>query len=134
MSDYVAKICICIHEDDKEAGNQLALLFGLAAADVNTFKAPNFTKGGENYLCTAPLVKQTFINRMGGGDLSYPDHLLDEQGSETVEIDIASAGALLATMDLEGQAEPGKLTARIIDKSDDAIAAFSSMGLTLLGA
>lgn len=56
------RLNFAIPEQYKVEANQLALLLGTDARDINTFTEPQYTKDGVNYLVTSALVGGVFFD------------------------------------------------------------------------
>lgn len=98
------RLNFAIPEQYKDQANQLALLLGTDARDVNTFTEPQYTKDGVNYLVTSALV--------GGVFFEWWDNLPEPRNGCT---DVAAA-----------QLARDKC---LFEFSDDSRAAFERMGL-----
>src|SRR5699024_4799625 len=71
-TEYTLQLTVCAPLDDLDDANQLALIVGESAADVNTFTAATHTKDGVEYACISTVAKPVVASYTGG--LPHPEH------------------------------------------------------------
>lgn len=130
MTEYIHRVTIACPEVMIADANQLALVVGESAADVNTFTAANYqTDDGQRYAVASTVAKPALLE-LAAGSLEAPDYapeadieaaqraqaallILDSledlpemDGTQTIAEDLPTldGSQLVAVVDLEPQA------------------------------
>lgn len=71
-TEYTLQLTVCTPITSIDDANQLALIVGESAADVNTFQNATHTKDGVEYACISTVAKPVVASYTGG--LPTPEH------------------------------------------------------------
>jgi hypothetical protein len=125
-TQYTDRLTLAIPESLMDAANQLALIMGESAADVNTFTQANWQDvSGNLYAVCSAVSKSTVVNALSSG---LPDPLPAHADSA----DVALAQQALDAIEVYGEGVTvgfGKIVLAIDGNPLDALA---GIGLTII--
>ena len=127
MSDYKHRMSLAVPQALIPQANNLALIAGLSAADINTFTTANWQdKDGNLYAVCSTVIKPVVLSMFGISltDITLPNH--------AVNADVSAAQAALDKVVMYKQGDKAS-TANIMCAIDfEPLAAFADMGLTII--
>ena len=127
MSEYKHRMSLAVPQALMPQANNLALITGLSAADINTFTTANWQdKDGNLYAVCSTVIKPVVLGLFGISltDITLPAH--------AVNADITAAQQALDKVVMYKQGDKAS-TAKIMCAIDfEPLAAFSDMGLTII--
>ena len=127
MSDYKHRMSLAVPQELMAQANNLALIAGLSAADINTFTAANWQDADGNlYAVCSTVIKKAVLGLFGISltDITLPAH--------AINADITAAQQALDKIVMYKQGDKAS-TASIICAIDfEPLQAFSDMGLTII--
>lgn len=127
MSDYKHRMSLAVPQALMPQANNLALITGLSAADINTFTTANWQdKDGNLYAVCSTVIKPVVLGLFGISltDITLPTH--------AVNADVAAAQQALDKVVMYKQGDKAS-TASIMCAIDfEPLIAFDDMGLTII--
>ena len=127
MSDYKHRMSLAVPQALMAKANQLALIAGLSAADVNTFTAANWQdKDGNLYAVCSTVIKPVVLSMFGISltDITLPAH--------AVNADVTAAQQALDKVVMYKQGDKASTTSIMCAIDLEPLQAFSDMGLTII--
>lgn len=127
MSDYKHRMSLAVPQALMPQANNLALIAGLSAADINTFTTANWQdKDGNLYAVCSTVIKPVVLSMFG---ISLTDITLPAHASKA---DVTAAQQALDKVVMYKQGDKAS-TASIMCAIDfEPLAAFADMGLTII--
>ena len=126
MSEYKHRMSLAVPQALMTQANNLALITGLSAADINTFTTANWQdKDGNLYAVCSTVIKPVVLGLFGISltDVTLPAH--------AINADVTAAQQALDKVVMYKQGDKAS-TASIMCAIDfEPLAAFSDMGLTI---
>lgn len=125
MTDYTHRMTLAVPEQHMAIANQLALIVGESADDVNTFTTANWQdKDGNLYAVCSTVIKPIVLSLLGQ-DVS--DSPLQAEGADTA---MAQQAMNMLDMYVEGaKASPDKISIAI---DVEPLRFFEGLGLTIV--
>lgn len=126
MSGYSHRMTLAVPEDLMPQANNLALIAGLSAADINTFTAANWQdKDGNLYAVCSTVIKPVVLGLFGVSlaDITLPAH--------AINADVAAAQQALDKVVMYKQGDKASTTRIMCAIDFEPLAAIEDMGLTM---
>lgn len=127
MSEYKHRMSLAVPQALMAQANNLALITGLSAADINTFTTANWQdKDGNLYAVCSTVIKPVVLGLFGISlaDITLPDH--------AINADVTAAQQALDKVVMYKQGNKAS-TASIMCAIDfEPLTAFADMGLTII--
>ena len=127
MSDYKHRMSLAVPQALMTQANNLALITGLSAADINTFTTANWQdKDGNLYAVCSTVIKPVVLGLFGISltDVTLPAH--------AINADVVAAQQALDKVVMYKQGDKA-IAAKIMCAIDfEPLQVFSDMGLTII--
>ena len=127
MSDYKHRMSLAVPQELMPQANNLALIAGLSAADINTFTTANWQdKDGNLYAVCSTVIKPVVLGMFGVSlsNITLPNH--------AINADVSAAQQTLDKVVMYKQGDQVS-TDKIMCAIDfEPLTAFSDMGLTII--
>ena len=127
MSEYKHRMSLAVPQALMPQANNLALITGLSAADINTFTTANWQdKDGNLYAVCSTVIKPVVLGLFGISltDITLPAH--------AVNADITAAQQALDKVVMYKQGDKASTTSIMCAIDFEPLAAFEDMGLTIV--
>ena len=127
MSDYKHRMSLAVPQALMAKANNLALIAGLSAADINTFTVANWQdKDGNLYAVCSTVIKPVVLGLFGISltDVTLPAH--------AINADVAAAQQALDKVVMYKQGDKVSPTSIMCAIDFEPLTAFSDMGLTII--
>ncbi len=127
MSDYKHRMSLAVPQELMPQANNLALIAGLSAADINTFTTTNWQdKDGNIYAVCSTVIKPVVLGLFGIRltDIALPAH--------AINADVVAAQQALDKVVMYKQGDKASTTSIMCAIDFEPLAAFADMGLTVI--
>lgn len=105
QTQYTHSVTIAVPAPMMADANHLALLLGESAADIETFKAANYTDGTTDYAVAHTVVKPVFLEPSQTGTLpETPPHaegMLDRDAAQRAFDSLNTPSGMLMAVDVD---------------------------------
>lgn len=127
MSDYKHRMSLAVPQALMTQANNLALITGLSAADINTFTTANWQDANGNlYAVCSTVIKPVVLGLFGINltDVTLPAH--------AINADVAAAQQALDKVVMYKQGDKVSTTSIMCAIDFEPLTAFADMGLTII--
>ena len=127
MSEYKHRMSLAVPQALMAKANNLALIAGLSAADINTFTTANWQdKDGNPYAVCSTVIKPVVLGLFGISltDVTLPAH--------AINADIVAAQQALDKVVMYKQGDKASPTSIMCAIEFEPLTAFADMGLTII--